>query len=183
VRRLRPCSLKLCGPLAGHITTLGLAFWPLPPPRQQTECTQCQKTNQQSRILLHPIAVYSWNRQSSFKPGQAQPANRLVRKLVRHSSLRRSDGGSSWPRANVGQAESRSVKPSQGLSRNDAVKTQKFDKMNRIYRMEEPICPRNVASPFGDGDPIRNFILFILSQLLLSLLYHCIVPAQNAWLL
>jgi hypothetical protein len=53
--------------------------------------------------------------------------------------------------------------------------------MNRIYRMEETICPRNVASPFGDGDPIRNFILFILfilSQLLLGLLSHCIVPAQ-----
>jgi hypothetical protein len=47
--------------------------------------------------------------------------------------------------------------------------------------MEEPICPRNVASPFGDGDPIRNFILFILfilSQLLLGLLSNCVVPAK-----
>jgi hypothetical protein len=46
--------------------------------------------------------------------------------------------------------------------------------------MEEPICPRKVASPFGDGDLIRNFILFILfilSQLLLGLLSNCILPA------
>jgi hypothetical protein len=46
--------------------------------------------------------------------------------------------------------------------------------------MEEPICRRNVASPFGDGHPIRNFILFILSQLLLGLLSNCIVPAKAA---
>jgi hypothetical protein len=45
--------------------------------------------------------------------------------------------------------------------------------------MEEPICRRNVASTFGDGDPIRNFILFILSQLLLGLLSNCIVGLET----
>jgi hypothetical protein len=49
--------------------------------------------------------------------------------------------------------------------------------------MEEPICPRNVAAPFGAGDLLLNFILFILfilSQLLLGLLSNCTVPSKDA---
>jgi len=37
------------------------------------------------------------------------------------------------------------------LSRNDAVKTSKFDRIYRIYRMGKKIEMRNNASPFGEG--------------------------------
>jgi hypothetical protein len=39
---------------------------------------------------------------------------------------------------------------------NDAVKTSKFDRMNRIYRMGKNIDMRNSTSPFGDWFWVGN---------------------------
>lgn len=45
--------------------------------------------------------------------------------------------------------------------------------------MEEPICARNIGSPFGDGDLIWISILFILSQLLPGLVSIRVVTAEG----